>query len=71
MVVLFNARGTKIQVGKVYRNIINHELVVIRKARNDYTCETCYASIYWGNFYAKPAAKFATNKYCLDCIGKE
>ena len=67
--IKYNARGIEIQSGKLYRNAINNELVVIRTAHKQYTCETCTANICIGDWYSKPAAKFATNKYCLDCVG--
>jgi len=49
--------------------IVKSELsVVIRIAKQDYKCESCGASIDEDTLYAKPAAKFATNKFCIDCI---
>ena len=41
--------------------------VVIRKARSDYKCG-CGQDIYADNLYAKPTAKFSTDKFCIDCI---
>jgi len=62
--------------GSFYRNlgyttpvIVKSEMpVVIRIARENYKCESCGANIDKDTLYAKPTAKFATNKYCIDCI---
>ena len=42
--------------------------VIVRTAKRDYKCDLCGQDIYWGNLYAKPGAKFATDKFCIDCI---
>ena len=42
--------------------------VIVRQARNDYQCRVCGSTIAEGTLYAKPAAKFATDKFCIDCI---
>jgi len=62
--------------GNYYRNLgyevpvhVKSQIpVVARKARYNYKCDSCGANIYPGNIYAKSAAKFAINKFCIDCI---